>query len=221
MLCALMNMYSLTTSILGSVVITCTIGVCQGSSTSMFLFIICRCAIRMLKERSPLDGFLSWLHVLMLMDNMVTLATSRVSLIRKLSILNGYCDEYGMHINEFKTELMVVDGLPVDCTNIAIDGLKVTHCSSYAYLRVIVIENGSLNSTLKAHVAKKKKHLNYLNIFLARNHDAPFFVKKKVFDAAFFTAILYGCESWLGISLYPVDSYTAVHNLLRVRKSTP
>ena len=82
---------------------------------------------------------------------------------------------------------MVVNGLPVDRTNIVIDGLEVAHCPSYVYLGVTVIENGSLNFTLKVHVAEKKNHLNRLNIFLARNHE--------VFDAAFSTAILYGCES--------------------------
>ena len=32
--------------------------------------------------------------------------------------------------------------------------------------------------------------------FLQKNHYFPFVVKQKVMDAAFFAAILYGCESW-------------------------
>merc|ERR1712055_880040 len=83
--------------------------------------------------------------------------------------------------------------------------------------------NGSAASMLKAHVADKKKHLNRLLIFLIRNYDAPFFVKRKVFDAAFSSAILYGCESWIGVSLAPVERMymSAVRRLLDVRKSTP
>ena len=70
MLCALMSMYSVTSCILGTVLITCTIGVKQGSPTSVFLFIIyVDVLIKMVKSRTPLDGFLSWLHLLMLMDD--------------------------------------------------------------------------------------------------------------------------------------------------------
>ena len=224
MLCALMSMYSATTCILGTVVITCTIGVKQGSPTSVFLFIIyVDVLIKMVKARSPADGFLSWLHLLMLMDDTVIFATSREKLVKKLEILNEYCSEYGMQVNEGKTEFMVINGTNSDRINIVISDLTVKHCTSYVYLGVIVTENGSATSSLKAHVAEKKKHLNRLLIFLIRNYDAPFFVKRKVFDAAFSSAILYGCESWIGVSLAPVENMymSAVRRLLNVRKSTP
>ena len=224
LLCALMSMYSLTTSVLGTAIITCAIGVRQGSPTSVTLFIIyVDVLIKRLKEKSPPDGFLSWLHVLMLMDDTVLLATSKESLIQKLIILKDYCDEYGMQVNELKTEFMVINGSSKERSTITKDGLVVKHCDSYVYLGVIITESGSMSMALKAHAAEKKKHLNRLHIFLTRNYDAPFFVKRKVFDAAFSTAILYGCESWLGASLEPVERMymSAVRSLLCVRKSTP
>ena len=48
-------------------------------------------------------------------------------------------------------------------------------------------------------------------------------VKCKVYEAAFATSILYGCESWLGASLAPVERMymSAIRNILGVRKSTP
>ena len=57
--------------------------------------------------------------------------------------------------------------------------------------------------------------------FLSRNHDASFFVKRKVFDVAFSSAILYGCESWIGVPLEPVERMymSAVRCLLNVRQS--
>ena len=224
MLLALMSMYSLTTCILGTVLITCTVGVRQGSPTSVFLFIIyVDTLIKMIKSRSPPDGFLSWLHVLMLMDDTVIFATSRESLIRKLGVLKEYCDEYGMQVNEKKTEFMVINGNKSDRENIHVNGMSVSHCTSYVYLGVIFTENGSAATSLKAHVAEKKKHLNRLIVFLTRNYDAPFFVKQKVFDAAFSSAILYGCESWLDVSLAPVEKLymSAVRRLLDVRKNVP
>ena len=86
-----------------------------------------------------------------------------------------------------------------------------------------ISENGSAATMLKDHVADKKKHLNRLIIFLSRNHDAPFFVKRKVFNAAFSSAILYGCEAWLDVSLKPLETMymSAVRRLLDVRQSTP
>ena len=89
---------------------------------------------------------------------------------------------------------MVVNGTSADRKNIVLTDLTVKHCTSYVYLGVIVTENGSATSSLKAYVADKK-HLNRLLIFLSRNYNAPFFLKRKVFDAAFSSAILYERKS--------------------------
>ena len=69
------------------------------------------------------------------------------------------------------------------------------------------------------HLENKNKELNKLLIFLAVNYDAPFTVKKRVVDAAFMSSILYGCESWLNISLKPVEKVylSAIKSLLGVR----
>ena len=69
----------------------------------------------------------------------------------------------------------------------------------------------------------KNKELNKLLIFLAVNYDAPFNVKKRVVDAAFMSSILYGCESWLNISLKPVEKmyHSAIKAVLGVRVTTP
>ena len=122
----------------------------------------------MVKTRSPLDGFLSWLHILMLMDDTVIFATSREKLEEKLNVLGEYCQEYGMQVNETKTEFMVINGIAADKRTIIVGNLTVKHCTSYVYLGVIVTENGSPNTCLKAHIADKKKHFNRLQIFLAR-----------------------------------------------------
>ena len=223
MLGALMSLYSVTSCLLGTVLITCTIGVRQGSPTSVFLFIVyVDVLIKLMKTRSPLDGFLSWLHILMLMDDTVIFATSRGKLKEKLDVLREYCQEYGMQVNETKTEFMVINGTAEDRETIVVGDLTVKHCTSYVYLGVIVTENGSAIASLKAHIADKKKHLNRLQIFLSRNYDAPFFVKRKVFEAAFSSAILYGCESWIGVTLAPVEKMymSAVRRLLDVRQST-
>ena len=59
-------------------------------------------------------------------------------------------------------------------------------------------------------------------MFLSTNRDFPFCVKRKVVEAAFNSAILYGCESWVSGNCQEVDKLyiCAIKYLLGVRKST-
>ena len=59
-------------------------------------------------------------------------------------------------------------------------------------------------------------------MFLNTNRDFPFCVKRKVVEAAFNAAILYGCESWLGVSCQVVEKLyiSAIKCLLGVRRTT-
>lgn len=59
--------------------------------------------VRMLKRRVGLDGYLGALLTMLLMDDMVVLATSRDMCIRKLSVVFEYWNiEYAMVLNEKK-----------------------------------------------------------------------------------------------------------------------
>ncbi len=100
MLAALIALYRVTDSVLGTVIISVTVGVRQGSPTSCLLFILyVNDLIKLVKESSAPEGFLSWLHLLVLMDDTVLLSTSRASMLRKLRTLKQFCDNYGMKIN--------------------------------------------------------------------------------------------------------------------------
>ena len=222
MLAALMALYSRTTSILGAAIITATIGVRQGSPTSCFLFVLfVDVLIRRLKT-CPDDGWLKWLHVLMLMDDTVIFATSRERMAEKLAVLDDYCREYGMVVNESKTKFMAFNGDDGDRLPFQLGNLSICHCDSYTYLGVIVTADGLAESSLKAHASDKLTQLNKLIIFLAVNHDAPFHIKKKVFDAAFSSAILYSCECWIKVPLRSIESLynSALKALLGVRPTT-
>ena len=108
MLSALVAMYQVTQSVIGAAIITAAIGVRQGSPTSCLLFVIyINDLIKMLKEGCSSDGFLSWLHVLVMMDDTVLLSTSREGMKKKLSILDQYCMTYGMKVNMKKTKFLL------------------------------------------------------------------------------------------------------------------
>ena len=52
--------------------IASTIGVCQVSPTSCLLFVIfVNNLIKLIKHSCGTDGFLGWLHILVLMDGMI------------------------------------------------------------------------------------------------------------------------------------------------------
>ncbi len=92
MLCALVAMYTITESWIGTALVVLTLGVRQGSPTSCLLFIIyVNELIRIVKEGNGNDGFLKWLHILVLMDDTVLLSTSREGMMLKLSQLKSFC----------------------------------------------------------------------------------------------------------------------------------
>ena len=141
----------------------------------------------------------------------------------KLKLLDKYCTTSGMHLNESKTKLMVINGSPIDKVPFVSSTVVIKHCDRYIYLGVIFTADGRGTTSLQQHLNDKNREVNKLFIFLAVNYDAPFQVKKRVLEAAFLSSILYGCESWLGVPLKPVKVIymKAVRALLGVRSTTP
>ena len=110
MLKALASLYKVSKSILSLTVITAVVGVRQGSPTSCFMFVMyVNVLIRLIKCVIGNDGYLKWLHCLMLMDDTVILATSRDKCLKKLQVLLDHCIDYGMVINEKKTKFMAIN----------------------------------------------------------------------------------------------------------------
>ena len=228
MLTALTSLFCVTQFILGSTIITAMLGVKQGSPTSCFLFILFVDEfIRLVKSSTDTDGFLDWLHLLMLMDDTVIFATSRERLCQKLDVLTQWCNRSGMVINEDKTKFMAIGAEAHDKRPIMLKlhhGLvKVKHCLEYIYLGAVITSDGKISSSVAKHTANKEKEMNKLTIFLQQNKNAPYEVKKVVVDACFNSSLLYGCESWLGVK--PTGTLNAMYMkavkmLLGVRQST-
>ena len=179
--------------------------------------------IRAIKSRCGTDGFLGWLHVLMLMDDTVLLATSRERLLEKLNILGDYCVSQGMYVNVTKTKRMVINGTDIERRPIDFQGMLITHCWKYVYLGAVFTADGSLISSLKEHCADKKRHLYKFTMFIRNNFDIPFTAKRKILEAAFNSALLYGCETWLGASCNVINTLYmgGIKILLGVRPTTP
>ena len=157
---ALVAMYEYTNSVIGTALIAATIGVRQGSPTSGLLFIMyVNTMIQMIKQRSPVDGFLAWLHVLVMMDDTVLLATTKQGMIDKIKILNEYCNSHEMIINYSKTKFMVVNGDREDKEPILYNNVIINYCKQYIYLGSPFTDDGSPSTAIKIHANNKMCHV--------------------------------------------------------------
>ena len=148
--------------------------------------------------------------------------------VRKLQTLLDYCKEYNMEINEKKTKYMCVGKMNLDTDTLVVTSsdsnvtYRIDHCESYVYLGCVFTSDGSTKTALNKHVEDKRKHLLKLIMFNVKNQEMPFRVKLKVLNACFLSSVLYSCESWINVSLKPVEKlyYGAIKALLGVRSTT-
>ena len=216
-------MYRCTSSVIGTALVAATVGVRQGSPTSCILFVLyVNVMVKMLKQGSPVDGFLSWLHVLVMMDDTILLSTSRESMQNKIKIMYDFCNSHGMTINNNKTKFMVVKGNSEDKKPFVYNNNIINYTNQYIYLGSPFTDDGSPSTAIKVHANNKMCHALKFISFVNKNNDIPFTIKKKVFDAALMTTMLYGCESWLNGDIKPIDKLYkwCVKQLLGERKTT-
>ncbi len=143
-------------SVVGTASFTTTLGVRQGSPTSCLLFIIyINELVKMIKERCMPERFLHWLHVLVLMDDTVLLSTNRANLITKAEILDQFCKDYSMIVNNDKTKFFVIHGEDGDAGTIRVNDLVIENCRNYTYLGSPFISDGSVSSAVRAHAAAR------------------------------------------------------------------
>ena len=223
MVMAIAARYGDTRMALGSAVIATSIGLLQGLPTSIWLFTAyIDKFVRMLKLQCQDDGFLGWLHCLILMDDTIVLATSRDRLREKMEILMDFCRQSGMVINQKKTNLMVVNGNQEDREPMIFPELTVMNCEAYTYLGAIFTQDGRASSSVESHIISKKSNVMKFVAFMSKNCDFPFIVKKQVLESALLSSIFYGCEAWTNHSarLIEVTYRSLVKTLLGVRTTT-
>ncbi len=160
MLAVLVSMYSVTQSVLGTAVGAATIGVRQGSQTSCALFIIyANEFIALIKNNCGMDGSLTWLHILMLMNDTVLFSTTRHCMEYKLRLLNEYCQDYGMLVNNKKTKLFALNCSPEERRSFTVGEMVVDWCESYMYLGSVFTYDGSVSSAVASHARCKTAHV--------------------------------------------------------------
>lgn len=127
-----------------------------------------------------------------------------------------------MKVSAAKTKFFVINGGAGDADPLHVNDLVVEHCSRYVYLETSFACDGSVSSAVKLHAQSKLCHVLKFVYFIRKNNDVPFIVKRRLFDAALMSSLLYGCESWLGADLKPVIKLYnwSMKELLGVRRAT-
>lgn len=75
-----------------------------------------------------------WLHILVLMDDTVLLATLCDRMIRKVQLLKCFCDMYGMEVNKKKTKFFAISGCENDKIDLCAECITVGWCTKYIYV---------------------------------------------------------------------------------------
>ena len=141
---------------------------------------------------------------------------------KKLNIVLEYCNQYGMVINEKKTTFFVTNGQETDRQDLRAGGVSVRYAARYLYLGAWFTDTAKLDDVINLHEAANEAVVNKFSIFCAANTQMPFMYKKKVFDAAVTSVLLYSCESWLNNKIKSLERQynTLVKCLMAVRKNT-
>ena len=208
-----------TTGVIGNTMFSTTAGVKQGGCTSCPLFTCyIDSTIEAISSVGP-DGWLGKFHCLLLMDDTVLFATSRNKMIEKLNKLKRCTEDIGMVIHPNKSMFLTVN--TTDRTTICLNDVKIRYTKEYIYLGTN-ISNSTCANQVKSHIKGKGSHVLKFSSFLVKNADAPYNVKKKVWESALKSSILYGCESWLTSDLRVVDKpyMSTLKQLLGVRQAT-
>ena len=115
--------------------------------------------------------------MLVFMGDTVIMVTCRSIMLEKLVVLQNYCLEYGMKVNQSKTKFFVVCGGAGDSEALVAGELRVEYCDSYVYLGSTFTCDGSCLPLSRPTPAPR--YLMYSSLSLVnKNNDVPFFVKK-------------------------------------------
>ena len=152
-------------------------------------------------------------------DDTVLLATNREVMQNKLERLINQTNEIDMKVHPSKSVFIKVT--THDEAPFLVGSTVIRHVEKYKYLGSEV-SNSTITMQLNNHVSQSNKNLVKFQSFLARNPDAPFQVKRAVWESALFNSILYSCETWISANFSTLEKVymQTAKSLLGVRNQT-
>ena len=101
------------------------------------------------------------LFLILYADDQILFATSQVALQKMLTNIETYCNTWKLKINTAKTKVLIFEkGTRYTDIDIFLYGEKLEVVTSFKYLEVYLLKNGSFNRTQKciAEHASKSMH---------------------------------------------------------------
>ncbi len=98
-----------------------------------------------------------------------------------------------MSCHPIKSKFMTVN--TSDTEPFIINDITILYTDSYVYLGSPT-SNAPRQKHVADHMSLKKCHVRKFSSFLQKNSDAPYSIKKLVWNSAMSSAVMYSCESW-------------------------
>ena len=114
------------------------------------------------------------------MGDAVIIPTNTQMCYKKFAVMNEFCNESGMIINEEKTKGFVINGRDCDKQCLTSTGVSVSYASQYLYLGARLADSAAVNTVMALHQTPAETTVNKCSIFCASNTTLPFILKRAV-----------------------------------------
>ena len=216
----------------------CNVGVRQGENLSPLLFAMFLNdfetslsskynGLTTINELSKILGtedieFFINMYVLLYADDTLVMAESPTELQLALDEVGVYCNNWGLSINQTKTEVVIFSrGRVKTQYNFKIGDINVGTTSQYCYLGTIFNFNGKYTDAINLRIDEARRAMFGLNA-KAVNLLLPPDIHIDMFEKTITPILLYGCEVWGYGNLEPLEIFyrSFIKRVLGIGKST-
>ena len=124
------------------------------------------------------------------------------SMLQKLNTLIETSNRLNMQLHPAKSKFFSVN--TCDKETFITQNIAICHTRYYMYLGS-PISNAPMHKQVGEQMSLKQCHARKFGSFLRKNSEAPFAVKRAIWESALISSILYGCETCMTNSLKTVE----------------
>ena len=183
--------------------LTCNVGSKQGDVTSTIIFnLYINELSRLLRERNHRGIFITDeipdILCVLFADDVANCSDTVIELQRQLNSIYDFCLEYGMKVNERKTEIIVFrNGGPLRANeHWLLNGNAVNVTSVYKYMGIVFTPKLSWTKAKEKLALQAQKSINAFKSFRIMFGRFPAQEYFRIFDSMLKPILVYGSEIW-------------------------
>ena len=148
--------------------------------------------------------------LLMYADDIVLLGDTVLELQRKISMLENFCDKWGMEVNLTKTQVIVFrnDGKTSKSERFTYKSNTVKIVTYYRYLWLIFASRNTWSKALSTLAAQAEKALSSVRKMIRKLGHPDIAVAFKTFDSRIAPILFHGAEIWGSERGNQIEKYT-------------